>query len=285
MLTVSEFELMKSYALSLSYDTCELPDQCPFKYDSLISLRNQLVVRKLKVESRKVDNLMRSKFIAYATSSNPKYYKSLLQISIELSCSSYKLAKSFLEQYFPQKPVSISTFLEDPVAVIPLNHQLRQDLIDCISLDPVCSLEANLIAECYGREYEELLISSLNKIHLCFETEADLRLKGKSKTPDILFLIPMAFLPLPNTCVSTAYNYTKTQNNPNNSTTTTTMTTAAAVSSSTSDSVLMEPHIINWIDSKAIFADEDTVKDHLSQFKAYFNRCLEHCNMYNSVLY
>lgn len=254
MITSDEYEVMKAFALSMSYDFQELLIDCRFSYDSLVSLRNQLLVRKLKIESRKIDILMREKLISYVVSSDPKYHKSLLQISQEMSTSSYKLAKSFLDIYF-SKPIAISTFLDDPVSVIPLNHELRKDLLNCISSDPVCSLESTLIAECYGREYEEILISNLNTLHLCFETEADLRAKGRSKTPDILLAIPMAvFLPSQLYTPMTTNNHTDHNN------------------STQSNELMMEPHAVNWIDSKAIFADEETLREHLAQFKAYSNR-------------
>lgn len=262
MITLEDYEAMKEYALSLPFDFQMIPNDCRFNYDSLMSLRNQLIVRKLKIESRSIDHLMREKLISMVLSSDPTYHKSLLKISEEMSTSSYKLAKSFLEIYF-LKPITISTFLDDPIAVIPSDHGLRKDLLNCISSDPVCSLESTLIAECYGREYEEILISHLNRLHLCFETEADLRAKGRSKTPDILLAIPMAVF-----LASHPLTYSSTERNVNNNPR---MQTYHQQGVKTTD-FMMEPHPVNWIDSKAIFADEETLRENLMQFKAYSNR-------------
>lgn len=76
-----------------------------------------------------------------------------------------------------------------------------------------------------------MLNELLRSKHMCFETEEELRKKGKPKTPDVLFLIPMG---LPDFGA--------------------------------------EGHVVNWIDSKAMFGDLDTYADHLEQIKGYVNR-------------
>jgi CDAN1-interacting nuclease 1 len=85
-----------------------------------------------------------------------------------------------------------------------------------------------------------LLVRKLNDRYIAFETEADLRRKGKAKTPDVLLLIPMIIkfdLRSSNGLIR--------------------QVTAAA---------------INWIDSKALFADHDTYEEHMEQFHSYISR-------------
>jgi len=78
---------------------------------------------------------------------------------------------------------------------------------------------------------------------MVFETEADLRNKGKAKTPDVLLLIPMM----------TKYSLR-----------------------SITGKIVCEDVVasnINWIDSKAIFADEITFNENkVEQFQGYVNR-------------
>lgn len=230
MLSVNEYQDMRKIALSILNSDQQMPTDLQttnskFTFDALISLRNQLVVRKLKKESYLIDRMMNDIKIRVLTNN-----ESLQSIAHGLQFSSYKLAKSFLELYL-NRQITISLFMENPSMIS--DPRLREDILNCISEDPVCSLESTLIAECYGREYENVLVAHLKRLHLCFETEQELRSKGRSKTPDALFLIPMA---------------------------------------TSTDSSGTELSVVNWIDSKAMFADDETFLENLAQFKAYNNR-------------
>ena len=107
---------------------------------------------------------------------------------------------------------------------------IRQELLRCISEDPFNSYQNDVLKQFIGKEYEELLIEMLTDRKMCFETEEELRNKGKPKTPDIVFLIPMIV------------------------------------------NIQHEEHVVNWIDSKAMFADVETYLDSLDQFNGYCNR-------------
>ena len=74
------------------------------------------------------------------------------------------------------------------------------------------------------------MIELLHQRKICFETEAELRARGKPKTPDILLLIPMAV------------------------------------------EVNGQQHIVNWIDSKGMFADKLTFHEQGEQLRGYVNR-------------
>jgi hypothetical protein len=244
MLSADEYRHMRHIALSILNSDQQIPSdtllpsknsESKFTFDALISLRNQLVVRKLKKESYLIDRMMHDIKNRVLTNG-----ESLQSIAHSLSFSSYKLAKSFLEIYF-NRQMTISLFMENPSIISDI--YLREDILNCISEDPVCSLESTLIAECYGREYENVLVGHLKRFYLCFETEQELRSKGRSKTPDALFLIPMA-----------------------------TITLESSSSSSSNSNNSNELSVVNWIDSKAMFADDETFLENLAQFKAYNNR-------------
>jgi len=223
------YELMKDISLkSIETGNIITLKQCndlSLDYEATISLYHQILTRILKIESiKKLDNNIILNIINRVNNNN----EMLSNISKEYNYGSYKLAKIYGETLYGKNFINI--FLKNPLIIS--NDIIRNDILLCIENDPNCSVECNLSRECIGREYEELLIQKLTEKEMCFETEAELRSKGKPKTPDILFLIPVA-------------TYTKLNK---------------------------EPVIINWIDSKAMFADENTLSENIEQFQGYNNR-------------
>ena len=142
--------------------------------------------------------------------------------------SPYKLAKIYCE-YNYGIDFQLSRFLTSPDMVA--NAKCRADIMKCVTCDPSSSFEMELLKHTIGCEYEEVLYSKLASINICFETESEMRLKGKPKTPDAVLLIPLL---CHDECGQT--------------------------------------HIVNWIDSKAMFADEITFLEHVDQLRAYVNR-------------
>jgi hypothetical protein len=118
----------------------------------------------------------------------------------------------YSEQFLPPG-FKLSRLLNDLNSYQIDNPRLISDLIRCCVEDPYLSNSSDALKRCVGEEYEELLYQLLKEHGLCFETEAELRLQGKPKTPDVLFLFPVG------------------------------------VKIQTND----EWQIINWIDSKGIF--------------------------------
>lgn len=105
------------------------------------------------------------------------------------STSYYRLVKYYLEERFgPQ--MKISDFLVNPSIVT--EESLREELLYMIGHDISDAPDISLIKECIGKEYEQLLTNLLNSYHFLYETESDMRKKGKPKTPDAWFTIPMA---------------------------------------------------------------------------------------------
>lgn len=212
--------------------------------------------------------------------------ESFYQLSTTYPMGRYKLAKIYLETKIgpSTKP---STFLENPGLVT--NPHIRHDLLRMIAEDHNNSVEANLIKESTGKDYEDILIDLLRARHMCFETEEESRAKGKPKTPDILFLIPMA-------TTRSKYDPDSAQNassifgnNTNNGNTNYPPSTPKRSPSKRSNSLnnnsvfsasggvntMMQTDdyiVINWIDSKAMCADRRTFSDHLKQLESYRNR-------------
>lgn len=204
-------------------------------YDSLLSLHNQLLLRTADDSFHHLRKYEQDAIIQrFLTRFNTRK-ESLLEIASEYRIGTYKLAKIYLERTLgPQ--VKLSTFIAQPDII--LDRSIRNDLLQMISQDQNSSVESDLLKETTGRDYELLLINLLQSRHACFETEEESRAQGKPKTPDILFLIPMATTTKP-------YDHI----------------------------IVQEEHIvINWIDSKAMFADMKTFSEHLTQLESYRNR-------------
>lgn len=126
-----------------------------------------------------------SHFVEHLKSNRSKFF---VNFSNELGISSYRTAKIIIENLLG-KNVSVSQVIEDPLLI--LDESLRRNVLECVMNDPLCSLESDQLKECTGKEFEALLLQQLQAKKMCFETEAELRNKGKPKTPDILFLVPM----------------------------------------------------------------------------------------------
>ena len=191
-----------------------------FSLESLLSLQSQLFVRRAKYEHGK--GIDESKFNLILTQSDQSFF----EICCLQGFSSYKFAKLYLEKFY--KITAVSSFIQHPDLID--NDVIRRELLRCISDDPFNSYQNDVMKQFIGKEYEELLIEKLTERKMCFETEEELRNKGKPKTPDIVFLIPMIV------------------------------------------NIQLVDHVVNWIDSKAMFADEETFADSIDQFNGYCNR-------------
>lgn len=131
--------------------------------------------------------------------------------------------------------------------------KLHGEILMCIREESYNNYAAEQLKECVGNEYEEYLIERLTDKRLCFETEADLRARGKPKTPDILFSIPVA-LPV------NAENKEGEDEEDN------------GLPKSVPSERQKSYNVINWIDSKAMYADESTFREHYDQIQGYINR-------------
>ena len=87
---------------------------------------------------------------------------------------------------------SSSSSCDTGPALFDDDKTLQGEILACLSSDRFCGHPCEQLKECVGREYEEYLIDRLNTQKMCFETETELRNRGKPRTPDILFFIPMA---------------------------------------------------------------------------------------------
>lgn len=264
-------------------------------YDSLISCYSQLFVRNLKLSIRRLNTTVISSIIARVDKG-----ESLLSIASEYSIGTFKMAKIYIENAI-DKSLTMSAIVSNPSVIV--NERVRADVLKMIEIDPLSSPEVDLVKECLGKEYEELLINLLTERKMCFETEAILRSKGKPKTPDILFLIPMAIKKTTNPYCNSSEDYGANGNNSGsnglvgnystnrntslsgNSDTTSNENNDLLNSSNLNDSFSsannsqieendyqLADTVINWIDSKALFADAITFKENLEQFRAYNNR-------------
>ena len=226
-------------------------------FDALTSLSSQISVRYHKAQARKpmnseleealkqriararaMDNPAASSSSSSSSSastsdnSNTRNTESCSDIARRFQVSGYKVARTIVEMLCGGKK-SFSEIMDDSFQD-SVESTLYAELLVCMGNDPYNSQPCNQMQESIGNEFEEYLEQRLREMRLCFETEAELRLRGKPRTPDILFSIPVALPP------SEATNH--------------------------------RVAIVNWIDSKAMFADEDTLNEHVEQLQGYINR-------------
>lgn len=85
---------------------------------------------------------------------------------------------------------------------IVITSSLYEDIMNCYRYDNYYSYINELYKSTNGIEFEIILYNCLTEHQMCYETEKELKLQGKPKTPDVLFLIPMGVycttLPNPN---------------------------------------------------------------------------------------
>ncbi|CAI5733923.1 unnamed protein product [Hyaloperonospora brassicae] len=112
--------------------------------------------------------------------------------------------------------------------------QVIPELRECVEADAYCSPLADRVRHSVGQEYEDVLLMTLRTRQLVFESEATLRAKGLSKTPDVRLLLPIG--------VKDAADGERL-------------------------------HVVHWIDSKAMFGDRYTHDtENASQLQGYVNR-------------
>ena len=258
MISKQDYTIMRSIALS-SDPLSSISSDTLYNIDGVISLRNQLAIRKLKKDSKKIENL--NEYIIKRVDNGDLLY----DIANELNFNYYKIAKTYLESISiynsNTEQITINKFLDNPTIIT--NTIIRNDILKCLLNDNICSVENNLISECYGKQYECILYEKLTYLHINYESEEDLRAQGRSKTPDVLLTLPMLTIPIHTLPAST------TTNTANSNTTTHNASTTPITNNSILASDLC---LINWIDSKAMFADETTFREHIIQYKAYDNR-------------
>jgi len=289
----------------------ELANELGLEYDALTSIFSQLRVRYVKLQIRQFDNKTMKNIIKRINIG----CELISDIAMEYNFSPYKLAKMYIDTFY-NKTISITNIIKDPLLVE--SEHIRIDILtNCCMKDPMVSWDIDITKQTIGHEYEEYLINMLNSYNLCYETEEDLRNKGKAKTPDILFLIPMGIkIPknyylkninrdkVKNTNIDVNVNMNanvnpKSNPNPNFTAdsdvvnkklfhdnddneldigTETDIGVGLGVSHPQSLTLKEEEEeeeeyvIINWIDSKALFADESTLNDNIDQLQGYVNR-------------
>lgn len=213
--------------------------------DAITSLLGQILLRQRKAGHKSSDAARITTNIISHLRGTQMDKTTLLDISIELGIGGYKTAKIAIE-FLLGKQTSVAKVVENPLLVV--NDTIRQDILECIMKDNLCSVECDVMKECSGKEYEALLLQQLLARRMCFETEAELRNRGKPKTPDILLLIPMGVYECQSE--SDALNSEKEKKHLQSTV----------------------PHVVNWIDSKGMFADEETFEENYEQLKSYVNR-------------
>mmetsp|Transcript_36937 Transcript_36937/g.37241 ORF Transcript_36937/g.37241 Transcript_36937/m.37241 type:complete len:260 (-) Transcript_36937:731-1510(-) len=148
---------------------------------------------------------------------------------------------------FSGKPVSV------PVHDAPASGKISRlalEVLDAIDVDPFFGPRHDISKGVMGFEHELMLEQSLLAMGIPFETEEQLRMRGTSKTPDILFSCPMGVkVPIQKNKHTPQQGY------------------------QCRESVDYEWKVVCWMDSKALFGDINTHhNDTLPQAEGYVHR-------------
>jgi hypothetical protein len=316
-------------------------DQCHadgIDFDALSSLVNQLSVRALKA-ARTQEPLLLHAIASRLGNGNNDAIKldtendaprntiapdcTCVAIAHKFRVNGYKMVRLVLEAKYGRGILSIQHLLTEKPTLLDDDKILQGELFQCMSLDRYNAHPCEQLKECVGREYEEYLIERLTQQKMCFETEAELRSRGKPKTPDILFLIPMAvqrnsmhkkpFLDSSGSgsataggagmqansgawedavddaytsrlssgaaasAVSPTHSHVHATANSTNTNTHhkehhLTLNTDLSFDLGVTLSSVNDVSVVNWIDSKALFADQETFAEHFEQLRGYVNR-------------
>lgn len=298
--------IVEDYIYANRPASIELADALGIEYDTLTSIFSQLQVRSIRLLIKQFDNKTMKNIIKRINTDD----ELISNIAREFHFSPYKLAKMYIDNVY-NKTITISNVIKDPLLIE--SERIRNDILKkCCTMDSMVTWDIDVSKHVIGHEYEEYLINMLNSYNLCFETEEDLRNKGKAKTPDILFLIPMG-IKLPKSKLlhtmnvsgeisdsiasddnnSTAYMNSERDSGENqnvNKKLFDDLDEEGVFTKPASKSCSYQPQstmsqvgddcnsenddyvIINWIDSKALFADEVSLQENLDQLQGYVNR-------------
>lgn len=130
--------------------------------------------------------------------------------------------------------------------------RLSLEVIDAIASDPLYGPRHDRDRHSVGLEYEIILEQALLSMNIPFETEAQLRIKGTARTPDILLSCPVG--------VRIRRRWPK-------------QSTVNGNLAAAEDSDEYEWKVVCWIDSKALFGDVQTHNSSvLPQAETYVHR-------------
>ena len=276
VLTPEQYGSMRSFVMKFILEgrRVDISDcsTLEFDADAIASLYSQLMVRRMKSDPKNkyggggLTHMIMTKLGQHSPGTSWENRQSLAAIAKELDCGSYKAAKTVIEMLLG-KNFPVMQFIENPDVIDDV--WLRNNVLECIALDPLCSHEVDLMKECAGKEFEALLLQQLRSKHMCFETEAELRGRGKPKTPDILFLIPMGVYETSSSSSSSssamAFSDVTMQQQDHQQ-------QQQQARRKSSKRLQQPPFVVNWIDSKGMFADEETFNENYEQLKSYVNR-------------
>ncbi|KAL4109605.1 hypothetical protein PRIC1_001304 [Phytophthora ramorum] len=233
----------EEFARICSLDAFPVASPLSVSEETFSVIKHQLQHRKFRAELRqhRQEKTLR-KYVARMGSG-----ETMCRIARSADFSPCMLARLLLEAKYGWSKTTISNFFKEAMKdenqedAAPNRRGLSEhefarvmrEIRECVTEDAYCSPLADRIRHNMGLEYEYLLLETLRNRQLVFESEDMLREKGLSKTPDVRLLLPIGV------------------KDPTNG----------------------QLHVVNWIDSKAMFGDRHTHEtENASQLQGYVNR-------------
>uniref|UniRef100_H3GQ24 CDAN1-interacting nuclease 1 n=1 Tax=Phytophthora ramorum TaxID=164328 RepID=H3GQ24_PHYRM len=218
----------EEFARICSLDAFPVASPLSVSEETFSVIKHQLQHRKFRAELRqhRQEKTLR-KYVARMGSG-----ETMCRIARSADFSPCMLARLLLEAKYGWSKTTISNFFKEAMKdenqedAAPNRRGLSEhefarvmrEIRECVTEDAYCSPLADRIRHNMGLEYEYLLLETLRNRQLVFESEDMLREKGLSKTPDVRLLLPIGV------------------KDPTNG----------------------QLHVVNWIDSKAMFGDRHT---------------------------
>ena len=216
-------------------------------FQTLVAIMSQTVQKYLKKTSYKGKDYKLIEQVGYEFF---EMNKTLREIALSISYPpflvgkmvlNYALSKEYLhihqtaqKDHHNVKDV-IKRYAYDPSLIG--HKRLREQIEYWHEHDPYTSPNIDRLKHATGEEYEFILTKKLGARNITFQAEEALKLEGAEKTPDALITIPFAVR-------------------------------SRTSSGNSGNAVVFKHHVVNWIDSKAMFGDE---KEHMKYMKQYIS--------------
>eukprot|EP00536_Pseudo-nitzschia_multiseries_P001752 jgi/Psemu1/181823/e_gw1.22.195.1 len=183
-----------------------------FPLESLQSFFRNLYVKYIKITTHKIKRDLQTKYIKEYTSG-----RSIIDMAKEANFSPALLARRVVEEmtdlgkkelsiamknplkqlsnidYIKQKYKESEDYQQNDRSSPTINKtRLAREVHDAIAADPLYGPVSDRARHFIGIEYEIVLERGLNNLGILFESEAKLRAKGSSRTPDAVLSCPIS---------------------------------------------------------------------------------------------
>ena len=152
---------------------------------------NQVTMTKINDASSSSSSSMNDTHSGGSNKSSKKFLTNALRYPEKtLGDASVSVLPEYLFSERNGTVATVSRHANHPDGAIPLSR-LSKEVRHAVDSDPMYGPRHDKVRHNIGIEYELLLEETLQSMDIPFETEADLRVRGTARTPDVLLSIPL----------------------------------------------------------------------------------------------